>query len=198
MDLHETLAMLRSHALRRDHLEKTKAISRTNMSSTDQAIVENDHDQRMVQLWKCYRFLVAYLKMRQRKCNAGSLMNVAALCRTAIIALSLRHQNPCPTRCHLLPQRHQPPKIVNSKLPNQYATANNTVTDSGFSAADIDEFLANAMHIDDDSDQEDQFDSFVGKMVTCRIRVSSEQARQCMNMIMLKPHCHLTIIDDSE
>jgi hypothetical protein len=52
MDLQETLAMLCLHALQRDHFEKTKAISHANMLSTNQTIVENDYDKRMVNLCK--------------------------------------------------------------------------------------------------------------------------------------------------
>jgi hypothetical protein len=54
MDLQETLAMLCLHALQRDHFEKTKAISHANMLSTNQTIVENDYDKRMVNLCKMH------------------------------------------------------------------------------------------------------------------------------------------------
>jgi hypothetical protein len=50
MDLQETLAMLHLHALGQDHFEEAKAISCANMSSTNQTIVKNDCDKRMVNL----------------------------------------------------------------------------------------------------------------------------------------------------
>ena len=196
MDLHETLAMLRSHALRRDHLEKTKAISRANMSSSNQANVDNDHDQRMVQLCKMLQVPVGLFKDASKDMQRWIIDERRRIMKDCNNSPKPKTPESMPNKTSSTAPTSPTAKDSYSKLPNQYAKANNTITDSGFSVADIDEFLANAMHIDDDSDHEDQFDSFVGNTVTCRIRVSSEQARQCMNMVMLKPHCHLTIIDD--